>query len=1250
MKSFLLILVTSLVLFTSVMGATMFNCFSVEQMFSSSALTTLVKSPVKGTTYFTKIGGLRGGVTSYQNTLGSDTCDGVCPDDTVMSFRYDGSSLTCSLTPVSISACTACTHYCTHVLSKTGDLTSKDMCYGPLLTPPTAVSVVSALQGFWTAFALGTMSSAIQVGVSSSALSLETRNCLASYVGLKTPPSVGYCYAAIGSMCFGVYCINNDGVNMGLTNNPPNLPTYPKDVKSKLRCRISQALSDYSVLKACDECVVESLAPSGSSWVIPGFVAGVNLREVCNLVTYSVAANTYDVTTISSLATWLFNQPRNTFLELVDKNDGKSLHAAQVITANAQLVAGVYGIDVKFLFTSESDVKTAEAILLKEEYSPVRYLIIDGKSTLDQSTYSGLANKVSGVRGAFRGSHLCVDETCIRAQWSLVQHADVAISSFSPSVMLSTLALTSNIIKENDYVSAVSTVQSQRTNFYYYIGGGIMTYCPSIVKYVSGAVISYQPLSQTTSIPFTSTYITTNQSFTCSQGSPTPAVTCSSAVTQGISLTTLLTSSAQPNDVIFNVPNKCFIYVNSTSAQLCNFKAAGTSLSSQYFMINNRIISALDDRGPYKVGLYGFYKIVDGYDYTVEMFPIDVMCNTPSLMTVPDCMTAVCGADATCRSNNANNVCVMDASMRDSVLSVLARFTEAQALYTKITSIKANWQQNNNVRNRRFVEWIALGVAAAGLARAEQAYALAERAEATSAIALAAAETAVHVSMDALNASKSAVLLANMSLNIAGDAYALANRTSVALTQLTNKVDVLANTINILDGRLNSLESAVTVLGDQLYIVSSSLQKNIDKTNSRISDLQESVNARFSAITTFINTVTSGTATGLSYLQSAFMYYQQLMIFNNQLHSATEKLIMQSQMYATCLQSIFNRRLYGCPLDNDFLSRYPDYLLTRSVEGAVFKDGVMSVMYRVPSSVTPMALYVVIVKGFVVGQNLYTIDASDTVLGADNNYYKRPSCDENYCAPLVKDINFATCIQYLTAADFSSIQKYCNIRACSMMDCSDVNKITMYNGTFSMPTTPYYTFTFTDTSKITHPLIQQFVYQNISSSTNLGNISDSLQMLTNSQTNMLAYINANNQSLSSYINNFSTEEIYATLNDSLSHYLPDSINQSISAGQQLAHETIDQINVAMATANAALSDLAAAAQLLDSIRANTYDHNAATNANKTAVASIVLTVLFSVTIACLFGYLRFSDQIHFCGAKKNTPLVKLVNRRVNAVL
>lgn len=1211
-------------------------------MFAEKALTTNVTAPQIGTTYYTKVAGLTGGLTSYQTSMGSATCDGVCPDGTVVSFVYRNTMTVCDATPV--TSCVACSHYCAHLLSVNGDISSKDMCYGSMLIPPTPSTTLNALRSFWGGYSLGIMSASINGALTGSALSSSAVDCLSSYVGLRTPATVGVCYSTLGAMCFGAYCIDNDGYNAGLNNAPPGGTVYPKDVKSKLRCRINGTPNNYALLKACDECVVESLIPMGSSWTVPSFIDQNVLRSVCTLVTYSVST-TFDISATLSLANWLFKQPSQTFLEL--RGGLSAFDTAVNISQNAKQATGVYGVDVGWYFET-NDVVDKALPLFTYANSDIRYMTFNASSGVDTTAFNNLVSKATGVRGSFSVSLLCSTFPCMQTQYSLTQHFDVDVNSVPSSDFVGGVALITNVFSENQYVDVVDNVQSQRINYYFYIGTGNAVYCPSITKYFPGAVVTYQPLMDTFTVPYSNFYISTSQTFNCTKGAPKPAVQCPSSVTQGVSLTTLLTSTAQPNVVLFNVQNNCFIFSNNSNAQLCNFVAAGSSSSSQFFMLNNRVTSVLDDRGPYHVGLLGYYKIIDDFDHVVEMFPVDIMCSTPDLNSIPTCLTAVCGTNQQCLAANANGVCSMDASMRDSVSAVLNRFTEAQSMYTKMTAIKSNWAQNTQVRNRRFVEWIALGLSIASMAVASEAYSMAQTSLAASEKAVAASKVAVSVSMEALSASAAATSIASSALTLGGQAYALANRTAVALTQLTGKVDQLAQQVNIIDGRLNNLETTVTVLGDKLYTISTNLQKNIDSTNSRISDLQNDVNARFSSLTNFINGVALNLATGLSYLQSASMYYQQLTVFANHLHSATEKLMMQTTMYSTCLQSIFKNRLYGCPLTNTFLERYPDYLLTSAVEGALFKDTIMSVMYRVPTSVTPMAVYTIIVKGFVVGNSMFTVDTSNVVLGADNEYYLAPSCDANYCAPLIKNVNMANCMRYVSVGDFANMQIYCPLKACAMIDCSDVNKVTMYNGTFNMPTQPFFRFVFTDPSNITNPVVQQYIYRNINTTSNMTDISDSLIAVQNSQIGLQHYIQATNETLNNYIKNFTTADIYATINSSLSNYLPDNINKTITEGQKLAAETLAAIDQAKADADAALKQLDEAQASIDALIKKASGNNQATNV---AIAALVLVILFAVANAALFIYLFCTNQLSCCGPKRpsGSDYIPLVNRRSTAL-
>lgn len=1012
------------------------HCRLVSQAYSTANKNAMIANLnfQIGQTYYIEMDQENHGGNGLEDPNDYSMNSAFCVDGTWMKFVYAGSPLICKFevtTKLHIdttqSGCVQCPHYKQHALTASKTLSSTDACYARNFT----AQYYKSLRTFWQEYKTGTLSEEIKQFIKEIKAD-DVKTCLYSYIGIIMPDSSGFCTDTLGNMCLNEYCVSAVSLSGGLTNKPPD---QQEDTMSLLQCRLNKNTwnnGDLSKLTLCDSCVIEFATVSGKTLHIPQFSNSV--KKYCSKIILALASDVpMNVNTSALILSQLSNE-----------NNGwiKGIEIPIVRDADIMIKLLVHHLAIYNLFdlSVRYDLDT-----LNIEYF-VKGLTKNDIMALKGIKYITLKQGVSQTvkeHGAILLSAFLFHRAPLSIYYALpyknqnqiiqdltdlqkIRHVQVAVYNIlselsKPDIYMIYVRAAATGYDPVDKHGVVDMRVTKGTRYYYYIMNiPEYIYCPYINSYSNGILLLKFPYESTSLVESLDMYITTDTQFTCTLATATPQQTCAVSnpkPTKGLSLLSFTEELIVPG-VPYFLQNKTCVYYEQKLGALCSASTVPKTINTQLYLVNGRMTGEVTDMGSYYITTYKYAKVIGERVNIVEMIALEQVCSNINISEIQTCKDAVCGSNTSC---DATVVCAMEENVRSSLDRLVKEFEYAKTRYKDTISVAETWTQSKSIRPKRFI----VGALVAGAA----------------------------MTMATVSIAMSGVALYQAGVAMADAAIAKANaeRNRLQLIQLANNVEIIKNSVSKLNNRVDALESSVTTISNRLVVLSNIFDKKLSETNLRISQLEAYVVRQFNTVRTFITKVATELTNNLEKNQRADLYYQQLLAFSNVIIQNTARLISQTDMYSTCLQSIQSNNLYGCPISNPFINSNPDYKIVKSVSGAVYDSGVLAVLYSVPLHVQLVALYKVFVKPVTLNGLLQVVDTSDVVMGPDGMFYHTPYCEERYCNPLVQNVKFTKCFGFLQSAYLEGIAQYCLMIPCNKKDCADKLHIETMTGTLALP-------------------------------------------------------------------------------------------------------------------------------------------------------------------------------------------------------
>ncbi|ABG25710.1 ORF46 [Ranid herpesvirus 1] len=1008
------------------------ECFVLEQGVYTEDGTKRVAlgAMVQDTRYAIPMVSKEEGHNSVKQQAGSNLCTHVCPDGTMATFLYIGQRLVCGLS-VDVAGCASCSHYCAQHRTKDGMLTSKDVCYSSVSS-----NTITALSLFWTQYQSGTLDDRGKAVLQPSAgLSPGAIACLQSYVGLSMPPNTGDCVMNMGNLCLGDYCISRDAHGRGYTDRriDEELMGTVRDVIPIVSCRLAINHRLSAQLSICDECVIEYLDLGKQRVSYPFIASPYCKRYIAALTPASMESGTAAEVATLAVRYLLTNNESVTGLEFPTgiKHTQRLSDVLKYVHHDMALQPGVWSVDVRVSLLSAEQVRQYVTELETEpktSYNGARYVWIDAPNSPSLTVNHMTAPQEAAVAVAmYRRSltyGIIVPAAANTEEYRVLRTLHQGFRL--PLGVAPALQTRRNIT--GSHHGMLNVTGSGRVSYHYYVGDGPMINCQYVQLYAGPAQFyTNYPYNNTIEVPYINMFRVRN-GFTCARGSPAAPRRCAGdAPSQALSVISQQTESTLNGGVYYDTTNDC--YWGPTGPRLCTFASVSRVARQELYLTNGAVTNELQDMGTHYLATMGFYKIITGFTDVVELLSVDQACGTVSLNDIPSCLEMVCGDDETCKGAQQSDVCSMDRVVRESIQGLINEFEYSKARYRSTVSVVELWRLTSDMRPRRF---IAEAMAGAAIVMSAAAFA-------TAYVALNRADRALQVGQEAKE---------------------MGLRNLQATAKLGVDVSTMRSAMGDLNARVGGLSDTVFQMGNTLVKLGATMQNNIDAVNGRISALEASVNQRLLQVAAYVNTLAEQTNNAIARQARAAIYYQQLNALSNQIITSNSKLMGQITMFSTCLNSIHAGRLFGCPITNRFLQDNPDYNMVTSVYGAAYDGAFLSIMFKIPDYAEPLALYSILVKPILMNDRPHVVDTTNVVVGPDNTFYLKPSCEGRYCAGLDLHPTFGRCFSRLQSNDSAGVAEACILLPCQQKDCGDRLRITSAVGEKYLKGEPHGSYSF----------------------------------------------------------------------------------------------------------------------------------------------------------------------------------------------
>lgn len=508
----------------------------------------------------------------------------------------------------------------------------------------------------------------------------------------------------------------------------------------------------------------------------------------------------------------------------------------------------------------------------------------------------------------------------------------------------------------------------------YFVGTNRLLPCAGQVGVYGTIFIVNRPYVEFyASAMFEDIYVATTDTLeSCTPGMPTnrlPTTTIPPA--QGVNVNTMLASVEKNQYLIgLDADGRLVEYVPPVNA-VCQDVNSENIDRLQYVRIDERVVFSdpqiNDELGGIAIIPNGVHHIMSNFTYGVDYINFNSICIDYDVSALPSCFLTVCGGDKTClsdrRSPCKNSETILNDARR-SGLNMRAAFEQLNIEERKAKVYEMPNEVMKKVkRHKRFVETIILAGAVA------------------------------------------------VSMAMSVTALVIAEQTSRRL--------------DLVDQRAQENTNQIMNIGGQLINVTGKLDKNIELTNNRISEMQTDMNKRFTVINSNFDRLTkefralaSSTSAGFSQMYGYQSWLSQVSSITNQLTQGAMQITYKALNTQACLSQLQSGKMGSCPSGLEVMVNHPGISAVPTVEGLLYRDRKLFIVNRVPNNIETVVMHKVIGKP-TISQNVTCWPDYDVWM-YNNKFYLPGKCYEKYCYEFTRHDRFYACL-----ADTSQCKVLC---------------------------------------------------------------------------------------------------------------------------------------------------------------------------------------------------------------------------------